>query len=174
MRGNITRRGKHSWRLKFDLDAAGGRRLTRYITVRGKRQDAERELARLISAAHGGTLVEPSKITVADHIRAWLDDPHGLAGKTAERYRQLAEQQIFPHIGTVPLQKLRPAHVADWHAVLRKAGGKDSQPLSARTVQHAHRVLHRALARAVAVELLPRNVASVVKPPPVEEMRSRS
>jgi integrase len=169
MRGNITRRGRSSWRLKFDIEAAGGKRQTRYVTVRGKRQDAERELARRLNAAHDGTLVEPSKITIADYLRSWLDSPHGLAGKTAERYRQLADQQIIPHIGAVPLQKLRPAHVADWHGKLLTAGGMNGRALSARTVGHAHRVLHRALARAAAVELLPRNVASVVKPPKVEE-----
>jgi integrase len=36
-------------------------------------------------------------------------------------------------------------------------------------VGHAHRVLHRALQRAVESEMLARNVASVVRPPKVEE-----
>ena len=45
MRGSITRRGKNSWRLKFDVgvDSAGKRQI-RYVTVKGKRQDAQREL----------------------------------------------------------------------------------------------------------------------------------
>jgi integrase len=171
MRGNITRRGKRSWRLKFDgeRDPATGQRRIRYVTVRGKRQDAERELARLLGAAHDGTLLEPSKVTVAEYLRSWLNGPHGLAGKTVERYQQLSEQQIIPPLGAVTLQKLRPAHVSEWHAKLLTSGGQDGRPLSARTVGHAHRVLHRALARAVASELLPRNVASIVKPPKVED-----
>jgi hypothetical protein len=170
MRGNITRRGTSSWRLKFDVgtDPATGKRLTRFVTVRGKRQDAERELVRLVNAAHDGTLVEPSKVTVAEYIRAWLSGAHGLSGKTAERYNQLAEQQIIPHLGTVGLQKLKPAHVAEWHGRLLRAGGMKGRPLSARTVGHAHRVLHRALQRAVESEMLPRNVASIIKPPKVE------
>jgi integrase len=52
----------------------------------------------------------------------------------------------------------------------QRYGGKDSQPLSSRTVGHAHRVLHRALARAAAIELVSRNVASFVKPPKVDQM----
>jgi integrase len=169
MRGNITRRGRSSWRIKFDVDAAGGRRQTRYVTVRGRRQDAERELARLISATHDGTLVEPSRATVADHIRTWLSGPHGLAPTSVQRYWQLAEQQIIPHLGAVPLQKLKPAHVADWHGKLLKAGGVTGRALAARTVGHAHRVLRLLLARAVTNEIIPRNVAGVVKPPKVEE-----
>jgi len=170
MRGNITRRGKSSWRLKFDdsIDPASGKRRTRYVTVRGKRQDAERELTRLLNETHNGTLIEPSKVTVAEYIRTWLDSAHGLSPKTVERYRQLADQQIIPHLGAVQLQKLKPSQVQDWHAMIMRGGGKDGRPLSARTVGHAHRVLHRALQRAVENETLPRNVASVIRPPKVE------
>src|SRR5262249_16706716 len=116
MRGNITRRGKTSWRLKFDLgrDPATGKRQTRLITIRGKRQDAERELARLVSAVHEGGFVEPAKVTVADSLRQWLDGAESLSPKTRERYRQLAEQQIIPHLGAVLMQKLRPAQLTQW------------------------------------------------------------
>jgi len=170
MRGHIQRRGKYSWRLKFDLgrDPVTGARLTRFVTVRGKRQDAERELTRLLSAAENGTLVEPAKTTVADTLRAWLDGPHGLAAKTAERYGELADRQIIPHLGNIALQKLKPAQIQDWHAKLLKAGGKDGRALSARTVGHAHRVLHRALERALKAELVSRNVAHAMTPPKVE------
>jgi integrase len=172
MRGNITRRGKSSWRLKFDIgtDPVTGRRQTRLVTVRGKRQDAERELTRLVREADTGTLVEPSKVTVADCMRAWLGGPTDLAAKTLERYRQLSEQQIIPHIGAKALQKLRPVDVQDWHAVLTERGGKGGKPLSARTVGHAHRVLHRALGRAVTAEMVSRNVASTISPPKVEHV----
>src|SRR3546814_516314 len=70
MKGSIIRRGKESWRLKFDIgrDPANGKRLTRYVTVRGKKQDAQRELNRLLHQVDEGTLVEPSKLTVKD----WL------------------------------------------------------------------------------------------------------
>ena len=169
MRGSITRRGKHSWRIKFDINSPGGARQTRYVTVRGRRQDAERELARLVTAAHDGTLVEPAKITVAESLRAWLSGPHGLAGKTAERYRDLAAQQIIPHLGAIPLQKLRPSHVADWHTTLLTSGRKGGRPLSARTVGHAHRLLHRVLERALKSEIVARNVAHAIAPPKVEE-----
>ena len=50
MRGNVTQRGRKSWRIKLDVPSEGGVRTTKYVTVRGKRRDAERELARLIGA----------------------------------------------------------------------------------------------------------------------------
>jgi integrase len=185
MRGNITRRGRNSWRLKFDVgvDCAGKRQI-RYITVRGKRQDAQRELTKLLGQADAGTLPEPNKSTVKEYIQAWLGaspapgqpqppPPHGLTPKTVDRYRQLAEQQIYPHLGGILLQKLRPAQVQEWHSTLLKAGNRKGRakggPLAARTVGHAHRVLHRALERAVENETLARNVASVIAPPKVED-----
>ena len=47
------------------------------------------------------------------------------------------------------------------------SGGKNGRPLSARTVGHAHHVLHTALERAVGTELLARNVAHAISPPKV-------
>ena len=175
MTGHVRRRGERSWELKFDVGVDGkGQRKTRYASFKGTKRDAEIELAKLVAAADAGTLAEPSKTTVGTYLLAWMDGPHGLAGKTAERYRQLIEAQIIPHLGAIVLQKLKPAHIADWHDKLIRGGGKDGRPLSSRTVGHAHRVLHRALARAAAIELVSRNVASVVKPPKVDEKEIES
>lgn len=170
MRGNITRRGKSSWRLKFDVgrDPVTGQRLTRLVTVRGKRQDAERELTRLLAAAHGGTLVDHSNVTVAEYFREWMAADHHLSAKTLERYKQLIEQQLIPHLGSVALQKLKPSQVQNWHSILLRGGGKNGKPLSANTVRQAHRVLHRGLERAVEAEVLARNAAHPIKPPKVE------
>jgi hypothetical protein len=44
--------------------------------------------------------------------------------------------------------------VEKWHETLLTSGGKDGKPLSARTVGHAHRLLHKALQRAVNNETL--------------------
>ena len=74
MRGSIQRRGAHSWRIRFDLESEQGRRRTIARTVRGKRQDAECELAKLVTATHDGVYIDSSKVTVAEHLRAWLND----------------------------------------------------------------------------------------------------
>lgn len=169
-RGSITKRGKASWRIKFEAGRhpKTGERRTRYVTVKGKRSDADRELTRLLAQADAGTLVEPRKVTVDEWIASWFDSPHGLSAKTLERYRELATQQISPHLGIVPVQRLRPSDVATWHATLLASGGKDGRALSSRTVGHAHRVLRRALQRGVELEILARNVASAVKPPAID------
>lgn len=169
--GNLTRRGKGSWRLKYEAgerDPATGERRTRYATFRGTKKEAQVELTRLLDEVRAGTSVDPSRITIAEYMRAWLDGANGLSPKTLERYRQLTEQQIIPHLGAVALQKLRPVQVHEWHETLLKAGGKDGRPLSARTVGHAHRVLRRGLERAMRLEIVARNVAAALRPPRVE------
>src|SRR5262249_12687506 len=163
-----TKRGKASWRIKIDVPAAiAGTRKTIYHTIRGSRRDANRELARLITAAHDGTLVEPSKVTLGEYLNSWLDGLHGLADKTRQEYARLIAHLVLPHLGGLELQRLRPAHIAAWHAKLLASGGKNGRPLSARTVAHAHHVLHTALERAVGTELLARNVAHAISPPKI-------
>jgi integrase len=171
MAGSIIRRGPSSWRLKFEAaerDPVTGKRQTRYVTVRGTKRDAQRELTALLAAVDNGTAVDPSRLSVGEYLREWLESASDLSAKTLERYRQLAEQQINPHLGATVLQKLRPAQVHEWHAILLKSGGVTGEPLSARTVGHAHRVLHRALERAMRLELVVRNVATVIRPPVVD------
>jgi integrase len=171
---NLQRRGA-SWRFRYDRepDAAGVRQRCS-ATFGGTRKEAEAQAAKLLADIANGVDIAPSKRTVADHLRAWLNGPHGLSAKTVERYAQLAEQQIIPHLGGLSLQKLRPAHVEDWHGLLLRSGGQGGRPLSARTVGHAHRVLHRSLKLAVAREKVARNVASAISPPKVEDVEVKS
>lgn len=133
--------------------------------MRGTYKDAQRELTRLLGASDDGTLPGLTRVTVAEYVRGWLDSAVGLSPKTLERYRELAERQIVPHLGTVRLQKLTPEHVQEWHGKLLTG----DKPLSPRTVLHAHRVINLALNRAVKNNTLARNVARVHKPPAVEE-----
>jgi hypothetical protein len=105
MRGNITKRGKNSWQFKFDVAAVDGKRQQRYATVKGTYKDAQKELTRLLGSADEGTLPDPSRSTLAEYLRAWLDGLHGLSPKTLERYRELSERQIIPHLGATKLQR---------------------------------------------------------------------
>jgi hypothetical protein len=76
MIGNITRRGAHSWRLKFDIgrDPATGERLTRFVTVKGTKREAQAEMAKLIASTATGQYVDASKAAVAQFAERWLRD----------------------------------------------------------------------------------------------------
>ena len=75
--------------------------------------------------------------------------------------------QIKPHIGSLEIQKLRASHLAELYATLVRGGRSDGAPLATRTVGHVHRLLHRALGHAARWDIVPTNVASLVRPPRV-------
>lgn len=161
--GGIDERSPGHYRLRWRVD---GKRYTK--AFHGSIAEARRELRRLLKSADDGEHVAPDKVTIADYLRGWLAADPGISPKTRERYRQLAERQIIPHLGATALQKLRPGQLTEWHAELLRAGGADGRSLAARTVGHAHRLLHTALAHAARAELVARNVASLVHPPKVQ------
>lgn len=170
MRGHIRKRGANSWELKFDAgrDDAGRRNL-RYVTVKGTRQQAQAKLAELLAALGAGNLVEPSKVTVAAFVRSRINQWEAagdISARTAQRYHQLTDHQIAPHIGGVLLQRLRPLDIEDWHTTLRNSGRvRGSGGLATLTVRHAHRVLGKALRDATRNELVVRNVCASYRAP---------
>jgi integrase len=180
--GHIQRRGKTSWRLKFEggpRDPATGKRKIQFATFRGTKAEAKVKLAELVAAVGGGTYVEPSKVTVAEHIHARVAqweaayDPAartGISPKTAERYNELVENQIVPHLGAKLVQKLRPLDIEAWHTTLRTSGRKDGKGgVSTRTIKHAHRLLSHALDDAVKNDLIVKNVARIEGAPQIDD-----
>lgn len=168
MRGNITRRGKSSWRLKFDGEPdASGLRQTRYVTVKGKRADAEAALARLLHEHNIGSAIDPSAVTVAELMASWLAGLQ-VGASSVERYRNIIDTQITPTLGKLSVQKLKPSALRDWLNVILIRGGRNGRPLSPRTAQQARRVLSSALKAAVEDGLIASNPAGAVKPPKAE------
>ena len=178
MRGHIRRRGERSWEIKFDLgvDPVTGKRETRYASVKGTKREAQAKLAELIASVASGSHIDTSKITVAEFVRARIDQWEAsgdITALTAQRYRQLTENQIVPFIGAMVLQKVRPLHIERWHTELRIKGRADGEGgIAARTIGHAHRVLSSALSDAAENDLVLRNVMQSKSPPkvPDEEM----
>jgi integrase len=172
MKGHLRRRGERSWELKFDVgtNTAGKRRIS-YVSFKGTRREAQAKLAELLAAIGKGEYVEPSKTTVAEFVRARVDQWEAagdISARTAQRYRQLVENQIVPRLGAKVVQKLRPLDIEEWHTTLRNGGrvrGKGG--VAARTIGHAHRILGKALRDAGRNGLVSRNVVSEQSAPKV-------
>src|SRR5262249_9494649 len=154
--GHLQQRGKNSWRLKFDVGRdAEGKRLSRYVTFRGTKREAQAELTRLLNRRNEGTYVDPTKMTVGEYLEHWLavDIDRRVAAKTATRHRQIVRNNIIPRFGNVPLRKLTAVHVEAFEAELQREGylkgSRKGQGLAAQTVLHIHRTLSQALAHAV-------------------------
>ena len=180
MKGHIRRRGEQSWELKFDAgrDPIGGARKIAYHSFKGTKRQAEAKLAELITSVGKGAYIARSSVTVSEHVTARINQWEALGKitpKTAERYHELAANQIAPHLGAKAVQKLAPAHIEQWHATLKNSGRKDGRGgLSGLTIRHAHRLLSKALKEAARHDLVIRNVAAVEPPPKSRAKKSPS
>lgn len=171
MRGNITRRGKASWRLKFDLgtDPATGKRNTQLVTVRGTKKQAEAELNKRLNQIEEGTFVEKSGATVAEYARHWIETiaPSKASAKTLERYGEIIEKHIVPRVGAVHLQKLNGPRIDAFYQQLRVDGRADGKGgLAPQTVLHIHRLLSQILASAVKARKLRQSPMEAVQTTP--------
>src|SRR5262245_20663443 len=171
MRGSIKQRYKGSWSIILDLghepDPATGkpRRRQKWITFRGTKQKAETRLAELLTAANGGTFIEPSKLTLGAWLREWIESAKTRwRPTTVTRYAGILEQAILKApIASLPLQKLRPTHLEAYYA----AAG-----VSASTLTLHHAILHSALRKAVKANLIPMNPAHDLDKPRVDRLTS--
>ncbi len=178
--GHVEKRSKNAWSIVIDLgrDPATGRRRRIRRSVKGatKRQ-AEAELRRLLGEVEQGTYVEPTRLTLGDYLRRWLDDSARprLAPTTTANYETLIERHIIPALGRVPLAALQPLHLQEFY-LGRLEGGRvrGSGGVSPRTVVLIHTVLHAALKQAVRWQLLSRNPADCVDVPRSRRPRVRT
>jgi integrase len=171
MKGHIRQRSPGHWAIIFDINRDGARR-RKWHSFRGTKKEAEAERARLIVAMNEGAYVEANKLTVGkfllDRIAQW-EAAKRITPKSAERYRELANNQVLPFIGEKRLQTLKAIDIENWHNTLIASGHKKGKGgVSVRTVGHAHRLLSKAIREAQKFDLVVKNVAATEKPPKVD------
>lgn len=131
-------------------------------------------LADRIGEKEKGTLVLPSRQTLAQFLDHWLTKivPHDTKASTVQNYTDLVRAYIVPVIGDVQISKLNAQHVdllKDALLTSNPAPKARRETLSANTVQRTLAVLHVALQVAVDRQLLARNPVDAVKSPRVEK-----
>ena len=179
MRGHIVQRAPGSWSIVLNLGQdENGKYKQKWVTVKGTKKEAQRELSRLLRELDTGTYVEPAKLTVGQFLDRWLSDCARLtvSGKTYERYAQIVGTNINPALGHLQLGKLQPLHVQGFYAEALTAGRRDGRAggLSPTTVLQFHRILREALQQAVKWQLLARNPADMVDPPRAAKPEQRA
>ena len=169
MRGHIRQRGKNSWAVVLDVGLKpDGSRNVKWHSIKGTREDAERERVRLLHELNIGAYVEPANETVAAFLKRWLDDYARLkvSAKTFERYEEIVEKHLIPALGHYKLNKLRAPHIQGSYTKALTSGRRDGEGgLSPQTVLHHHRLLRAALNRAVRWGVIALNPADAVEAP---------
>jgi integrase len=180
MRGHIEKRGKRSWRLKWDVGRSptSGKRLIKGKTVVGTKREAEAELARVLSSLQQGTYVDPNNLTLGEVIIKWRDEVAAVevAANTFQRYSDHVDR-LVSGLGTVRIMRLQPLQIEYFYNQLRKSGNlQTGAGLSEQTLLHIHKVLGAALGQAVRWRMLALNPINDVRAPrPVRiEMKALS
>lgn len=154
--GSIYQRSDGRWAGSISLED-GGRK-----TFYGKtRKEVQEQLKTALHQQQQGTLVVAPQQKVETFLTQWLEDvhKHAVRPRTYERYESMLRLHLIPGIGQHQLQKLMPQHLQRFYKKKIEAG------LSPTTVIGFHKMLHRALDKAVQWGLVSRNVCDAVEPP---------
>jgi integrase len=140
---------------EIDPKTGKSKRKQKWITFRGTRKEAESKLNELLGAVEGNTFVEPTKVTLIEYLRVWLDKavkPPMRRPETHRVYQSIIEKHIAKAtIGSMLLRKLRASDLERYYAELK------AKPA---TVKVHHAILHRALKKAVKERLIGFNPAA--------------
>jgi len=177
--GRMEERTPDRWLITIELsrDPATGRRRRQRFTVIGKKRDAQKALREALTKRDTGLTVATTKMTVDEWLSRWLErhvaEGH-IGARAHERYEGIIRIHLSPMLGSVPLQQLRPDHIAE--AKARWLSGKEStskRPLAGATVHKHLVVLREALDEALKSNLIAVNPIAAVKAPSVRATRER-
>jgi integrase len=154
-----------SWYLLAELPpGANGRRRQHRRGGFTTQRDAQAALDALRTRLGLGQEVDDRQ-TTGDYLEQWLIGKRRLRPTTARSYEMHLRLYLVPHLGHIPLERLRPAHIsAMFDAIL--TGNEDRQrAVGAASLRRIHATLRSALNAAVKCQRLPVNPAVHVELP---------
>jgi integrase len=150
--GSIDPSGEGAWRLRYRID---GQRYAKH--VKGTKQEAAKELRRLLREGDTGTHVAPDKTTLGDWINHWISigapgrRKKRVGRRTLERYTELLRCHVVPKLGKDRLQQIQSTKIDALYLAL------EGKKISPRTAHHVHTVLNACLGAAERKGLLSAN-----------------
>jgi integrase len=162
--------GRGCWVGVLDLTGPGGtgKRVRRKVSAPTK-TTAREKLTALRRELEDTSPAAPRVTTVAAVVTDWLDNlPRRIKDPGSIRLVQSHGARITRELGKIPVRKLEARQVEKFLRQMAAEG------LSTSTIQQVHRVLARALDRAVRDRLVAANVARVAEVPEGTRRRSRS
>lgn len=153
MRGRVepVKGEKGKWKIVIDTkDPATGERKRIIKRFTGRKPDAEDLMAEMLVEVKRDTYVAPSKTTVAEWLKEWLEvyKKNDVRLSTWERYETVIRLHITPEIGGLYLSELRPDYLQKLY------NKKTEEGLSPSTVKSIHIVIRGALQKALTNRLI--------------------
>lgn len=166
MNGGTRKRG-NTWSYYFDMGKVNGKRNKKEKGGFRTKKEAEAALAKAIAEYNnGGTVINPTEITVADYLNQWFDlycKPN-LKYNTQVAYLRIIQGHLIPRFGTYRLRSVTAAQLQEYAVDLKMNGNAKNSIVGILSVFSA------ALNYAVEpMHYLPANPMQYVKMPKVEK-----
>lgn len=142
--GSIRQRPDGRWEARFTYTDELGQK--KRASIYGDTQKECREkLTSALKSVDEGSYVKPQRFTVSQWLDEWLSTYCGdLKPSTFSGYRSKIETRIKPYIGNSTLTALTNVQVQKFYNKLQ-TGDKEHKPLSPKSIQNIHGILHKAL-----------------------------
>jgi integrase len=169
--GSISRHKKSGlYMARYMVETPNGpKRKTIYSKTR---EEVAEKLADALSDRNKGLVCNDENMFVGEYFEKWLKGSvrGSVRQSTYDRYESAIRLHIKPALGRLKLKKLTPAHVQGFYQNRLDAG------LAPASVNKLHVIPHKALSQAARWDMVPRNVAELVKAPrpAPEEMKTLS
>jgi integrase len=140
----------------------------KYVYGRTRAEAAEK-LKQAMRQVDDGIDLNAEKMTLAAFLDRWLASSvkPSVKVRTYEGYESIVRVRVVPRIGKKPLAKVTALDCQHLYSRLAEAG------LSARSIVHTHRVLHRAFEQAIKWNLIQRNPADGATAPRAQRSEMR-
>ena len=169
--GMIRKRSDGRWEGRYTkgFDSKTGKQLQK--TVYGKTQkEVRQKLTQIAAEIDDGSYLEPSSMKVSAWLDLWLNTYAAPSVKpyTLDSYTNVCNRYLKPELGNLTLAKLTAFHIQQMYNSLLLEHG-----LSAKTIKNIHGILHRALNRAVKLQMIRSNPSDLCDLPKVRRKEIR-
>ena len=167
----IRKRSDGRWEGRYTqgFDSKTGNQIRK--TVYGKTQkEVRQKLTQIAAEIDDGSYLEPSSMKLSAWLDLWLNTYAAPSVKpyTLDSYTNVCNRYLKPELGHLTLSKLTALHIQQMYNSLLQEKG-----LSAKTIKNIHGILHRALNRAVKLQMIRSNPSDLCDLPRVKRKEIR-
>lgn len=168
--GTIRKRKDGLWEARYTVgrDPGTGKQVQK--SVYGHTQaEVRKKLQAACVSIDDGIYTEPAKMSFGAWLDIWVGEyTENIKPLSKISYRLHIKNHIKPALGAVKLAALNTPEIQALYNSLYK-GTKDVPPLSAKTIQNLHGVIHKALEQAVEIGYIKFNPADACKLPRIQK-----
>lgn len=165
--GTIRQRPDGRWEARFTYTDELGQK-KRASVYADTQKECRQKLTAALKSVDEGSYIKTQRYTVSQWLEEWLSTYcKDLKPATVSGYRSKIETRIKPYIGNSTLSALTNVQIQKFYNKLQ-AGDKERGPLSPKSIQSIHGILHKALDQAVSARVIHSNPADHIKLPKIK------